>query len=107
MNNVLDFTSKMLGLQGIEVIHTNVNNGIYTVCAKPSHIGAICPKCGKFSTTVHDVRVQCYEHLPIWEMGTLLVLPVFRLECNCCPEHPFDLTYDFIRKYQRQTVSYV
>ena len=34
------------------------------------------------------------------------MLPIFRLECNCDPEHPFDLAYDFIRKYQRQTIPY-
>ena len=66
MNNVIDFTSKMLGLQGIEVIHTNVNIGIYTVYAKPTHIGAICPKCGSFTTVVHDVR---YSAMNIYQSG--------------------------------------
>lgn len=106
MNNILDFTSKMLGIQGLEVIHTNVNNDIFTVFAKPTHIGAICSKCNRLTTVVHDVRVQCFEHLPIWGTRTLLVLPVFRLECSCDPEHPFDLAYDFVRKYQRQTIPY-
>ena len=106
MNNVLDFTTKMLGIQGIEVIHTSVNNDIFIVFAKPARISGICPKCGRFTDTVHDVRVQCYEHLPIWEYPTQLVLPIIRLECCCDPDHPFDLTYDFIRKYQRQTVPY-
>lgn len=106
MNNVLDFTTKMLGIQGIEVIHTSVNNGIFIIFAKPDCVSGICPKCGRFTDTVHDVRVQCYEHLPIWEYPTQLVLPVIRLECCCDPGHPFELTYDFIRKYQRQTVPY-
>ena len=66
MNNVLDFTTKMLGLQGIEVIYTYVNNGIFTVCAIPSAISGICPKCGSTTETIHDVRVQDYMHLPIW-----------------------------------------
>jgi len=96
----------MLGLQGIEVIQTNVNSGIFTVFAKPVHISGVCPKCGKYTDTVHDVRVQCYEHLPIWGFQTLLVLPIFRLECSCDPGHPFDLTYGFIRQYQRQTIPY-
>lgn len=106
MNNILDFTSKMLGIQGIEVIHTNVNNEIYTVFAKLKHLGAIYPKCNRLTTIVHDIRVQCHEHLPIWERSKLLELPVFKLECSCDPEHPFDLTYVFVRKYQRQTIPY-
>lgn len=106
MNNILDFTSKMLGIQGLEVIHTNVNSGTYTVFAKPTHIGAICPKCGRFTNVIHDVRVQCYGHLSIWGTKTELVLQIFRLECSCDPDHPFDLTCNFIRKYQRQTIPY-
>ena len=58
MNNVLDFTSKMLGVQGIEVIHTNVNNGIFTIYAIPSDISRICPKCSGTTKTIHDARVQ-------------------------------------------------
>lgn len=106
MNNVFDFTSKMFGIQGLEVIYTKVNNGIFSVFAKLTHVGAVCPKCGSYTTVVHDVRVQCYEHLPIWGTSTLLILPVFRLKCNYDPGHPFDLTYDFVRKYQRQTIAY-
>lgn len=106
MNNVIDFTTKLLGLQDIEVIHTNVNSGIFTVSVKPSRNFGIYPKCGKITETIHDVRLQCYTHLPIWGMDTQLVLPIIRFKCNCDPEHPFDKTYDFIRKYQRQTIPY-
>jgi hypothetical protein len=35
MNNVIDFTTIMLGLQGIKVIHSDVNFDIFTVFAKP------------------------------------------------------------------------
>jgi len=106
MNNVVDFTEKMLGLQGLKVIHTYVNNGIFTVCAMPTAVSGACPKCGSTTETIHDVRVQDYMHLPIWGTKTVLVLPIFRLECKCDPDHPFDLRYSFIRKYQRQTVHY-
>jgi transposase len=106
LNNILDFTTKMLGFQGIEVVHTNVNSGIFYIFAKPSHILGICPECGKIVETVHDVRVQYYKHLPMWEHETVLVLPIFRFQCDCDPNHPFTLSYDFIRKYQRQTINY-
>jgi transposase len=76
------------------------------VCAKPALVSRICPKCSGIADTVHDVRMQRYKHLPIWGMDTILTLPIFRLKCNCDPEHPFDMEYDFIRKYQRQTVPY-
>lgn len=106
MNNIIDFTTKMLGLQGIEVIHTNVNNGIFIVFAKPVFNYVVCPKCGKTTNIVHDIRVQCYDHLPIWGTATLLILPIRRFECECDPGHPFDETYEFIRKYQRQTIPF-
>ncbi len=106
MNNILDFTAQMLGVQDLKVIHTYVNNGIFTVCAMPSTISGICPKCGCTTETIHDVRVQDYIHLPIWGTKTVLVLPIFRLECKCDPDHPFDLRYSFIREYQRQTIPY-
>jgi len=106
MNNVIDFTTKLLGLQGIEVIHTDVNFGIFTVFAKSVLSHAVCPKCGKITEKVHDIRVQCYDHLPIWGTSTLLVLPIRRFKCDCDIEHPFDETYDFIRKHQRQTIPY-
>ena len=106
MNNVVDFTTKMLGLQGIEVIHTNENSGIFIVFAKPVLSYAVCPKCGKITENMHDVRVQYYDHLPIWGTATLLVLPIRRFKCECDAEHPFDETYEFIRKYQRQTIPF-
>ena len=80
MNNILDFTAQMLGVQGLKVIHTYVNNGIFTICAMPITISGICPKCGNTTETVHDVRVQDYIHLPIWGTKTVLVLPIFRMK---------------------------
>lgn len=49
--------SKMLGIQGLEVIHTNVNSSIYTVFAKRKHIAAICSNCGRFTNVIHDLRI--------------------------------------------------
>jgi transposase len=106
MNNVIDFTTKMLGLQGIEAIHTDVSFGILTVYVKPILSHAVCPKCGKTTEKIHDTRVQCYNHLPIWGTPTLLVLPIRRFKCDCDTNNPFDETYDFIRKYQRQTIPF-
>lgn len=106
MNSVIDFTTTMLGLQGIKVIHTDVDFDIFTVFVKSIYDHAICPKCGKIVVKVHDVRVQCYNHLPIWGIPTLLVLPIRRFECECDSEHPFDESYEFIRRYQRQTIPF-
>lgn len=57
MNNILDFTAQMLGIQGLKVIHTYVNKGIFYICAMPLSISGICPKCGSIAETMHDVRV--------------------------------------------------
>lgn len=106
MKNAIDFTAEMLGIQGIKVINTYVNNGVFTIHAMPLIISGVCPKCGNKVGIVHDVRIQDYVHLPIWGTKTVLILPIFRLECKCDPEHPFDLKYGFIRDYQRQTIPY-
>lgn len=39
-------------------------------------------------------------------MDTTLMLQKKRYTCSCDPEHPFDQQFEFIRKYQRQTVAY-
>jgi transposase len=101
-----DFIRKFIGLQGIEIISTNVNNGVFQVFAVSLYNFAICPRCGRITQEIHDTRWQPIKHLPIWGMSTDIILQKKRYICDCDPEHPFDERFEFIRRYQRQTVSY-
>lgn len=97
-----DFIKKHIGLQGIEIIYTNVNNGIFQVYAESTYDFAVCPRCGHITQDVHDSRCQPIKHLSIWEMDTEIILKKKRYICGCDPEHPFDEQFKFLRKYQRQ-----
>ncbi|KXG73658.1 transposase family protein [Thermotalea metallivorans] len=65
MNANYNIMQKLVGLQGIEVICSNVNNGIFEVFAISAFDFAACPHCGGITDTVHDKRYQAYKHLPI------------------------------------------
>lgn len=72
MNTNYDIIRKLIGLQGIEIIYSNVNNGTFEVFATSAFDFAKCPHCGHITYTVHDKRYQSYKHLPIWNMGTVI-----------------------------------
>ncbi|SNT17804.1 Transposase [Anaerovirgula multivorans] len=45
MNTNYDIIRNLIGLQGLEIIYTNVNNGIFEVFAKSAFDFAKCPHC--------------------------------------------------------------
>jgi transposase len=92
----LHFIQKLIGLQGIEVLYSNVNNDTFEVFAKSSASCVICPRCGNTTHKIHDRRYQEYTHLPIWGMNTSLFLEIKRYYCDCKPSKPFDEPFDFI-----------
>lgn len=106
MNCNYDFIENLIGIQGIEVLYTNVNVSTYQVFATSTHNFAVCPRCKLITQNVHDRRFQHYRHLPIWGMDTIIIFEKKRYVCDCDPEHPFDEPIEFNRKYQRQTISY-
>lgn len=106
MNTNYDIIRKLIGLQGIKIIYSNVNNGIFEVFASSMFDFAVCPHCGRITYTVHDKRHQSYNHLPIWGMDTVIILEKKRYVCDCNPRHPFDEYFSFIRKYQRHTIPH-
>lgn len=101
-----DFIRNSIGLQGIDVVYSNVNNGIFQVFATSIFNFAVCPYCGMITYTVHDKRYGSYKHLPIWKMDTVIILEKKRYLCSCTPERPFDENFNFIRKYSRNTIQY-
>lgn len=106
MNINYNIIRNLIGLQGLEIIYTNVNNGIFEVFAKSAFDFAKCPYCGHITYAVHDKRYQSYKHLPIWGMDTVIILEIKRYVCDCDPKHPFDEYFSFIRRYQRYTIPY-
>ncbi len=95
-----------MGLQDIKVTFVNVNDGIVEVHAESKNNIAICPKCHSITQDIHDYRIQTYEHLYICGKATIIHLVVKRYVCSCDLDHPFDESFLFIRKYQRQTVPF-
>lgn len=61
----IDFIKKLLGLQDIKVSSVNVNNGTIEIYAELKYSLAVCPKCRKLSSQVHDHRIQPYRHCKI------------------------------------------
>jgi len=102
----LDSIEKLLGLQDIKVSFTNVNNGTVEIYAELKYSLAVCPKCGKLTSQVHDRRIQAYKHLDICGKNTIIILNIRRFVCNCDEEHPFSESIPFVRRYQRQTIDF-
>lgn len=65
MSTNYDIIRKLIGLQGIEIVYSNVNNGIFEVFATSMFDYAVCSHCGYITYTVDDKRYQSYKHLPI------------------------------------------
>jgi transposase len=101
-----NFIKKSLDLQDLDIIYFNVNNGIFNIFATSSNKQVYCPRCGHITNKVHDRRYQDYEHLPIWNLKTIISLEIKRYKCSCNPEHLFTETFNFIRKHQRRTIAY-
>jgi hypothetical protein len=63
MNINYDIIRKLIGVQGIDTVYSNVNNGIFEVFAKSIFDFAVCPHCRHITYIVHDKRCQPYKHL--------------------------------------------
>lgn len=101
-----NFIENLLGLQDINVKFINVNDGIVEIHAESKKNFAFCPKCHSLTQEVHDHRSQQYEHLSICDKVTIIHLKIIRYVCSCDLDHPFDETFSFVRKYQRQTIPF-
>lgn len=106
MNNNYDFILTMIGIQGIEIISTDVNNGIFEMFAASTKDFAICPRCRRIIQKQHDSRYQPIKHLLIRGIDMTIMFNKRRYVCDCDPKHPFDEPIDFVRRYQRQTIVY-
>lgn len=106
MNTDYDIILKLIGLQEIEIVYCNVNNGIFEVFATSMRDYAVCPHCGRITYNVHDKRCQLYNHLSIMGMDTVIILNKKHYGCDCDPGHPFDECFAFIRKYQHHTIPH-
>lgn len=102
----IKFIQNNIGLQDINIVYASTSGDKFEVFAKSAFNYAICPKCGAITQKVHDRRYQSYEHLPIWNLKTILILEIKRYTCLCSPDNPFDEQFDFFRKYQRRTIPY-
>ncbi len=104
---ILDFNfiEKVIGLQDITVKNIEVNEGEIFIYAESKFKIAICPKCKKITTNIHDSRSQPIKHLPFCDKETVIHLTVRRYCCDCDKDHPFTEELESVRYYQRQTVA--
>jgi len=66
------------------------------------HDVAICPRCLKATTEIHEQKDRCVRHLDIWEMKTLVHFPQRRFDCDVCGQ-PFTENLAWINPKRRQT----
>ena len=66
------------------------------------HDVAICPRCLKATTEIHEEKDRGVRHLDIWGMRTLVHFPQRRFDCHVCGK-PFTENLEWIDPKRRQT----
>ncbi len=98
--------SELLGLPGMRVTRfaieeENKEQYLHLFC-EHEHDVAICPRCLKATTEIHEQKDRCVRHLDIWEMKTLVHFPQRRFDCDVCGQ-PFTENLAWINPKRRQT----
>ncbi len=98
--------SDLLGLPGMRVTRfaieeENEEQYLHLFC-EHEHDVAICPRCLKATTGVHEEEERCVRHLDIWGMKTLVHFPQRRFDCDVCGK-PFTENLEWIDPKRRQT----
>jgi transposase len=98
--------SELLGLPGMKVTRfaieeENKEQYLHLFC-EHEHAVAICPRCMKVTTKLHDQEDRCVRHLDIWGMKTLVHFPQRRFDCDVCGR-PFTENLEWIEAKRRQT----
>jgi len=66
---------------------------------------AICPRCLKTTTAVHENDERCVRHLDIWGMKTLVHFQQRRFDCDICGK-PFTENLEWLEPKRRQTSAF-
>ena len=77
---------------------------LHLICAHRNEI-AICPKCGSFTSGVHEEKERCVRHLDIWGKKTFLHFLSRRFKCSDCGKI-FTEELAFVDKLRRQSLDF-
>ena len=101
--------SKLLGVKGIRIkrygIEKREKEEILHLYSEAEHEIAICPRCGKISTEVHEEEERCVRHLEIWGKRTYIHFESRRFQCEGC-QKPFTEELAWLEKRRRETIAY-
>ena len=98
--------NELLGLPGVRVVRIGVEEDnkeqyLHLFC-EHEHDVALCPRCMKATSDVHEQKNRCVRHLDIWGMKTLVHFPQRRFDCEVCGK-PFTENPEWIDSKRRQT----
>ncbi|MFG6120591.1 ISL3 family transposase [Thalassobacillus sp. B23F22_16] len=89
------------GLKDIVITNEEERNGAYYLHIEVPQKPHQCPKCGEFTSRVHDYRAQKVQHLKVCERTTYLYYRRRRYVCPCGKRFSEDNT--FVERYQRHS----
>ena len=98
--------TELLGLPGVQVLRIgfeeeNEKKYLHLFC-EHEHDVALCPRCMKATSAIHEQTERCVRHLDIWGMKTLLHFPQRRFDCEGCGK-PFTENLTWLGRKRRQT----
>jgi len=74
MFNEKDYSTKLLGLQGVIIENIEENNGTIEISVRMERKTHKCPNCGKETNKIHDYRKQIITDLDLYEKPTKIHL---------------------------------
>ena len=103
MFNIKDYSTKLLGLQGVIVENIEENNETIEITISIERKLHYCPKCGAETNKIHDYRKQTITDLNIRNKKVKIHFRKRRYVCPHCQKRFIENT-DFLSKYARRTM---
>lgn len=103
MFNGKDYSTKLLGLQGVIIENIEEKNGTIEIMVSLERKKHHCPQCGKETNKIHDYRKQIITDLNIHNKKVKIHLRKRRYVCSYCKKR-FIENNSFLSKYSRRTM---
>jgi transposase len=98
--------NQFFNLPQIRIDKTEKNNGKITIYASIKGKRSKCPKCEKYSYSVHDYYTRIISDLPVFQNETVILLKTRKFKCknSDCDQKVFSEQTQAISRYSRKTV---
>ena len=103
MFNNKNYSTKLLGLQGVIIENIEEKNGTIEVAVSLERKTHCCPRCGADTNRIHDYRKQIITDLNIHNKKVKIHLRKRRYVCSHCQKRFIENT-EFLSKYARRTM---